>query len=291
MRTLKGSFVRVLSSPRLPLPAFPDICPDMGELSSVYFASSRSAADEAERLRRLDGFYAAPTQAWLEQAVRFAPGMAIAEFGPGSGRMLAWFAKRTGPEGDVLGVDIDLSRADPPQPPVRLMQADLFEPATEPGQFDLVYARMVIGHLSDPQTAIKRLMDWLKPGGMLALADLDCSTSVPVDASAPGMQAVAEAMTDLRAAMDASGLMDSAFGARLEARMRRAGLANLQTQRFDRVVETGSDWACFQADNVEIIAGLTGAHDAGSVAARFMRAPGVLYHDQALVFCTGIKPG
>lgn len=89
----------------------------MGELSSVYFASSRSAADEAERLQRLDGFYAAPTQAWLEQAVRFTPGMAIAEFGPGSGRMLSWFARKTGPQGDVVGVDIDLSRADPPQPP------------------------------------------------------------------------------------------------------------------------------------------------------------------------------
>lgn len=262
----------------------------MGELSSVYFASDRSATDEAERLRRLDGFYAAPTQAWLEQAVRFTPGMAIAEFGPGSGRMLSWFAQKTGADGDVLGVDIDLSRADRPHPPIRLMEVDLYAAAAEPERFDLVYARLVIGHLPDPQTAITRLMEWLKPGGVLALADLDCSTSVPVDVSTPDMQAVAGAMTHMRTAMDASGLMDSAFGARLEASMRAAGLANLHTQRFERVVETGSDWACFQADNVEIIAGLTGARDAGSIAARFMRAPGVLYHDQTLVFCTGVKP-
>lgn len=262
----------------------------MGELSSVYFASDRSAADEAERLRRLDGFYAAPTQAWLEQAVRFTPGMAIAEFGPGSGRMLSWFARKTGPDGDVLGVDIDLSRADPPQPPVRLLQADLYAPAAEPERFDLIYARLVIGHLPDPQTAIARLMDWLRPGGMLALADLDCSTSVPVDVSTPDMQAVAEAMTQMLTAMDVSGLMDSAFGARLESSMRNAGLTQVQTQRFDRVVETGSDWARFQADNVEIIAGLTGAHEAAALAARFMRTPGVRYHDQALVFCTGVKP-
>ncbi len=262
----------------------------MGELSSVYFASARSAADEAERLQRLDGFYAAPTKAWLEQAVRFTPGMAVAEFGPGSGRMLAWFAQRTGPDADVLGVDIDLSRADPPQPPVRLMQADLYAPAAEPGRFDLVYARLVIGHLPDPQAAIACLMNWLKPGGVLALADLDCSTSVPVDVSTPDMQAVAAAMAGLRTAMDASGLMESAFGARLDACMRDAGLTQVKTQRFDRVVETGSDWARFQAENVEIIAGLTGAHDAAALAARFMRTPGVRYHDQALVFCTGRKP-
>lgn len=263
----------------------------MGELSSVYFASARSAADEAERLQRLDGFYAAPTKAWLEQAVRFTPGMAIAEFGPGSGRMLSWFAQRTGPAGDVLGVDIDLSRAEPSHPPVRLMEADLLAPAAEPGRFDLVYARLVVGHLSDPDTAIARLMDWLKPGGMLALADLDCSASVPVDTAAPGMQAVADAMTQLRAAMDASGLMDSAFGARLETCMGEAGLTKVQAQRFERVVQTGSDWARFQADNVEIIADLTGAHEAASIAAGFMRTPGAPYHDQALVFCTGIKPG
>jgi len=275
----------------LPQARNPDICPDMKNLAPVYFASARSAADEAGRLRRLDGFYAAPTKAWLEQAVDFTPGMAIAEFGPGSGRMLSWFAQRTGPDGDVLGVDIDLSRADPAEPPVRLMEADLFAPAAEPGRFDLVYARMVIGHLSDPQAAISRLMDWLKPGGMLALADLDCSASVPVDINAPGMQAVADAMTELRAGMDASGLMDSAFGARLEACMHAAGLQTVQEQRFDRIVETGSDWARFQADNVEIIAGLTGAREAATLTARFMRTPGVRYHDQALVFCTGIKPG
>ena len=262
----------------------------MGELSSVYFASARSAADEAARLRRLDGFYAAPTITWLERAVPYTPGMAIAEFGPGSGRMLSWFAQKTGADGDVLGVDIDLSRADPLQPPVRLMQADLYAPAAEPGRFDLVYARLVIGHLPDPQTAIACLMDWLKPGGVLALADLDCSTSVPVDVSTPDMQAVAAAMRDLRTAMDASGLMDSAFGARLEACMRNAGLMEVQSHRFERVVETGSDWARFQADNVDIIAGLTGAHEAASIAARFMRTPGVRYHDQALVFCTGVKP-
>ncbi len=262
----------------------------MGELSSVYFASARSAADEAARLQHLDRFYAPPTKAWLEQAVRFSPGMAIAEFGPGSGRMLSWFAQRTGPEGDVLGVDIDLSRADPPMPPIRLMEADLHAPAAEPGRFDLVYARLVVGHLSDPDAAIARLMEWLKPGGMLALADLDCSGSVPVDTGTPDMQAVADAMTQLRLAMDSSGLMDSAFGARLETCMRAAGLSQVQAQRFERVVQTGSDWARFQADNVEIIAGLTGTHEAAATAARFMRTPGAPYHDQAVVFCTGIKP-
>lgn len=171
------------------------------------------------------------------------------------------------------------------------MEADLFAPTAEPGRFDLVYARMVIGHLSDPQTAISRLMDWLKPGGLLALADLDCSSSAPVDASAPDMQAVAEAMTHMLASMDGSGLMDSAFGAWLGACMRDAGLKQVQAQRFERVVETGSDWARFQADNVEIIAGLTGAREAAAITAGFMRAPGVLYHDQAMVFCTGSKPG
>ncbi|WP_199200405.1 class I SAM-dependent methyltransferase [Alkalicaulis satelles] len=262
----------------------------MTQLSSVYFASHRSPEDEALRLQKLDAFYAAPTRAWLQQCAGLTPGMAIAEFGPGSGRMLDWFAGQTGLHGDVLGVDIDLSRAGPVSPPVRLMQADLMAPAAEPGGFDLVYARMVLGHLSDPKTAIARLMEWLKPGGRLALADLDCSTSKPVDMDAPGMVEFAEALDATRRAMDETGLMDSGFGARLAGLMQNAGLAHVQEQRFERVVEGGSDWTLFQADNVEIIARLTGAHGASEVTARYMRTPGVHYHDQVLVFCTGIKP-
>ncbi|MCC5994862.1 MAG: class I SAM-dependent methyltransferase [Oceanicaulis sp.] len=262
----------------------------MKDLAPVYFASGRSPADEALRLQRLDSFYAAPTRAWLQQAAGLKPGMAVAEFGPGSGRMLDWFAGIVGRDGDVLGVDIDLSRAGPVRPPVRLMQADLHAPAAEPGAFDLVYARMVLGHLSDPDAAIARLLEWLRPGGRIALADLDCSRSLPEDMSTPGMAEFAAAMDATRQAMDETSLMDSAFGGRLAGAMKQAGVTQVNEQRFERVVEGGSDWALFQAENVEIIAGLTGAHEASAITARYMRTPGVRYHDQALVFCTGIRP-
>jgi 2-polyprenyl-3-methyl-5-hydroxy-6-metoxy-1,4-benzoquinol methylase len=44
---------------------------------------------------------------------------------------------------------------------------------TCPRQFDLVFSAMTLHHLADVETVLHRLVPALKPGGLLALADLD----------------------------------------------------------------------------------------------------------------------
>ncbi|XBQ16055.1 MAG: methyltransferase domain-containing protein [Oceanicaulis sp.] len=261
----------------------------MSELSSAYFATGRPADLESDRLRRLDAFYAAPTQDWLMRTAGLAPGMKILEAGAGSGRMLSWFAARTGPSGDVLGLDLDLGAAAPPVPPVRHLQADLHAPAAEPERFDLVYARLVLMHLSDPLAALKALAGWLRPGGMIAIADLDCSTCGPEDPNAPGMKAFAEALDRVRDGMARTGLMDPAFGARLPELLEEAGFTDIAVERHERIVEGGSDWSMFQAENNQMIAPAVGEAEAGETVARFMSAPGLRYRDQTLVCVTARK--
>lgn len=261
----------------------------MSEFKDAYFAAGRAADLEGERLRRLDAFYAGPTRDWLG-TLGLRPGSRILEAGAGSGGMLDWFSAITGPDGDVLGLDLDLSRAAPPAPPVRHLQADLYAPPTEPEAFDLVYARLVLMHLPDPARAISALCAWLKPGGTLAIADLDCTTCRPADPSAPDMAAFEKAVDTLRAALARTGLMDPAFGARLPALFAAEGLEGLSETRFERIVEGGSDWALFMAENNLIVGPAVGETRAGETAARFMRSPGIRFHDQTLVMVSGRKP-
>jgi SAM-dependent methyltransferase len=262
----------------------------MNQLRDAYFAATAPRDAETGRLRQLDGFYAAQTQAWLEDAVAFRPAMKILEAGAGSGGMLTWFARKTGPDGDVLGLDIDLSRAAPATPPVRHLQADLYAPATEPETFDLVYARLVLMHLPDPARAITALSSWLKPGGVLAIADLDCSTCMPADMDAPGASEFATALDAIRAAMQACALMDPAFGARLPALIGAAGFESVVERRFERIVEGGCDWAAFMAHNNTMIAPSIGAEAPADIVSRHMLSPDTRFNDQTLVCVTAHKP-
>jgi SAM-dependent methyltransferase len=262
----------------------------MTRLKDAYFAKDAPRDAEADRLRKLDGFYAAPTQGWLERAVTFTPGMRVLEAGAGSGAMLAWLAGKVGPGGDVLGLDMDLSRAAPPTPPVRHLQADLHAPPAEPEAFDLVYARLVLMHLPDPMRALHALGAWLKPGGVLAVADLDCSTCRPADRDGPDAEAFAEALDAVRAAMADSGLMDPAFGARLPGLVEAAGFEGVREHRFERTVQGGSDWALFMAHNNDLIGPAVGAERASGTVARHMRSPTMSFFDQTLVCITAVKP-
>ncbi len=262
----------------------------MSSLKDAYFARHAPQDAESERLRALDAFYAAPTQRWLEDAVAFTSGMHILEAGAGSGGMLAWFAQKTGPHGDVLGLDIDLSRAAPPAPPVRHLEADLHAPPAEPEAFDLVYARLVLMHLPDAPRALEALSSWLKPGGVLAIADLDCSTCAPADPDADGAAAFSDTLNTVRTAMAESGLMDPAFGARLPGLVEAAGFEAVAVRRHERIVQGGSHWAQFMAHNNALIGPAVGEPEAAETVARCMGSPATSFHDQTLVCVTARKP-
>jgi SAM-dependent methyltransferase len=263
----------------------------MNDLKQTYFAAARARDEEADRLARLDAFYAEPTQAWLAQAAPLKPGGRVLEVGAGSGGMLAWFADRVGASGDVLGLDMDLSRAAPPAGVVRHLEANIYDAPTEPETFDLVYARLVLMHLHDPEAALARMIEWARPAGTIAIADLDCTIAAPADLSAPGAAEFDAQLHVVRAAMVRTGLMDPAFGARLADMMAAAGLQDITVERFDRIVEGGSDWSLFQAENNQLISGALGEPEAARIVSDFMSRPGFFYHDQRLVMVTGQKPG
>ena len=91
-------------------------------------------------------------------------------------------AQRVGPAGEVVGVDVDaalgaqamdmLHAAGHRQCSFAPVDLESGEPI--PGApFDLVYARLLLFHVSDPVAVLRRLWDAVAPGGHLIVHDYD----------------------------------------------------------------------------------------------------------------------
>ena len=135
--------------------------------------------DDAE-IARLDGqaeFIREPTRALLA-ASGIGSGMRVLDLGTGLGHVAEAVAQLVGPEGEVVGVDVDprmleLARARTGHlPHVRFVEADVTQwRATEP--FDAVVGRLILFHVQDPVGVLRHHLDAVRPGGRVVMLDYD----------------------------------------------------------------------------------------------------------------------
>lgn len=150
---------------------------------SATYVLGRSA-EEYDRLRRQARVWEEATGRLLDRA-GVACGMSCLDAGCGPGETMRLLAQRVGPSGRVTGLDVDgelgreavasLHAAGHLQ--CRFVEGDVLGADAFPEtRFDLVYARLLLFHLADPVTAVRRLWDWTAPGGQLVLQDYDLSS-------------------------------------------------------------------------------------------------------------------
>jgi SAM-dependent methyltransferase len=116
------------------------------------------------------------------EALGAGPGTRTLEVGCGNGSVSAWLAGRAGPGGRALAVDLDLSLCDPEAPGLEFRQGDIVAGPVEPADFDLVTARAVLHHVTDPAAAVANLVASGRPGGAFLLIEPDF---LPVSIAAP----------------------------------------------------------------------------------------------------------
>jgi SAM-dependent methyltransferase len=134
--------------------------------------------DGAERLRLLARL-TWPTTAALLRRAGLAAGMRCLDVGCGIGRVTLELARWVGPSGRAVGIDLDapfldLARAEAERHGLgaEFRQGDV-ESLDEAAGYDLVYARFLLSHLRDPAGAVVRLARVVRPGGVLAVEDVD----------------------------------------------------------------------------------------------------------------------
>lgn len=163
----------------------------------------------------------------------------IIDLGAGTGTGTLALARHL-PDAEVIAVDIDeamlghiehkahaLGVADR----VRTVQADLDQPWPAIGPADLVWAAKSMHHVADPARVLAQAHAVLRPGGVLAISEMDSFPRfLPDEAGAALEERGQAAMAQARA--EAGMHMDEDWGARLAA----AGFAVEAERHFDIVL-------------------------------------------------------
>jgi SAM-dependent methyltransferase len=124
---------------------------------------------------RMDAMLEPLMQAGLDRASP-APGETVLDIGCGCGATVLALARRVGPSGTVVGVDISApmlgrARERVQQQGLRnasLIQADAATHAFEPGRFDLAFSRFGVMFFGNPDDAFANIRSALAPAGRLA---------------------------------------------------------------------------------------------------------------------------
>ena len=165
------------------------------------------------------------------------PGAKTLEIGCGNGSISAWLAERVTPGGKAVAVDLDLSLVEVRRPNLELRHGDIVAGPVEQGAFDLVTARAVLHHVSDPEAAMTNMIANLRPGGALLLIEPDF---LPVSVAEP---ADVRAFWDGWLAWANERGIDYFIGRTLAPRLAALGLTGISGTAETAIYNGGSSWA------------------------------------------------
>jgi ubiquinone/menaquinone biosynthesis C-methylase UbiE len=140
----------------------------------------RGGREGAARLRVLARNWAPTTSALLDR-VRIAPGARCLDLGCGAGAVTIELARRAGPAGRVVGVDMDEvtleeARAEAEAAEVgatiEFVAGNAYDFAVGAG-YDIVYSRFLLQHLSRPVEVLRSMWAAVGPGGAIVVEDAD----------------------------------------------------------------------------------------------------------------------
>jgi ubiquinone/menaquinone biosynthesis C-methylase UbiE len=101
-------------------------------------------------------------------------GLRCLEVAAGAGSVAVWLCKQVGSTGRVVATDINIELLQNiNRPNFEAVKHDITIDSPLDGGFDLVHARWLLHHLREPELAIRRMIEALRPGGWLLLEEVD----------------------------------------------------------------------------------------------------------------------
>src|SRR5262249_1981741 len=139
----------------------------------------RGGAEGKKRLEMLARVLG-PTTARLWERAGLRRGMTVLDLACGGGDVTLELARRVGPEGHAVGVDMDPAKLELARQAatqhglgrVQFRQLDVCR-WDESERYDFVYCRFLLTHLSDPADVLRRMRRAVRPGGVAAVEDID----------------------------------------------------------------------------------------------------------------------
>ncbi|MGY1605348.1 methyltransferase domain-containing protein [Geodermatophilus sp. SYSU D00815] len=117
-------------------------------------------------------------------APHLRPGLEVLDVGCGPGTITVDLAQRVAP-GRVVGLDVSADPLDEARAlaasrgvEVTFGVGDVYALDAADGSFDVVHAHQVLQHLTDPVAALREMARVCRPGGLVAVRDVDYATFV-----------------------------------------------------------------------------------------------------------------
>ncbi len=177
-----------------------------------YFGASQQDKVEMERLRLLEELYDPHTIRHLN-TIEIFKGWNCLEVGAGAGSVAQWLCTRVGTEGKVVATDINtrfLRQLNAPNLETR--QHDILKDELETGVFDLVHCRCLLMHLPEPEKAMRRMANAVRPGGWLIVEELDYGSLLSADIGNPAAAVFTSAFRALFEFLRKNRVLDAYFG-------------------------------------------------------------------------------
>jgi SAM-dependent methyltransferase len=141
------------------------------------YAYDHAWNEERVRLAGLEAALDPGTRARFVQ-LGAGPGSRCLEVGAGGGSIAFWLAELVAPDGRVVATDLEtdfLEVQAVAHPCLEVLKHDITTEAL-PGDFDFVHARWLVEWLPDKRAALHRMVDALRPGGVLFDEEPDFGT-------------------------------------------------------------------------------------------------------------------
>src|SRR5215510_14094511 len=121
-----------------------------------------------------------PTTSQLLNRVGLGKRMKCLDVGCGGGHVILFMARMVGPEGEAIGTDMDgeiigLAREDAETAKVSNVKFHVLDACDCQWhqEFDLVYARFLLSHLSEPEACLRAMIAACKSHGTVVVEDID----------------------------------------------------------------------------------------------------------------------
>ncbi len=225
------------------------------ESEETYILGHKSEA--VQRLLRQGQMLNPFTPRLLEDA-GISRGMKVLDVGCGPGDVSLIVAELVGEEGSVLGVDTNASALQVAQAraqatslkQVSFLAADIHDLPLEQ-EFDAVVGRLILQHMPEPISTLRRLVSQLRPGSIVAFQEFDIPDQS--DATMPASPLWGQAINWCRYTFQRAGV-ELRMGMKLYSTFLAAGLPVPQL-RYEAPIGVGPEWIGYEvlADTVRVL--------------------------------------
>ncbi|MDQ0994380.1 methyltransferase [Streptomyces sp. V3I7] len=262
------------------------------EAAEGHYAFADATAHVGEQYRCLSAAYDARTCARLAES-GVGPGWRCLEVGAGGGTVSGWLAERVAPDGHVTATDLD-PRHIGEQPCLTVLRHDVVADPLPAAAYDLIVQRLVLQHLPERESVLGKLVQSLKPGGLLLSEEFDASYEPPLLTPDAESERLYRTFFDakLTALRDAGA--DPEWGRKSPAALRAAGLVDIDVRMHIESRSAGSPSLLLQRNHSRHLrdrltaAGMTDAQLEG--VRRLMDDPSFLAASSVMYSVRGRRP-